>query len=183
MHFLESVNHKLPAHKTTQLFKYRYQVFVELLGWQLDVPPGRETDQFDHDDTLYVIAEDEAGSIVGCARLLPTTAPYLLEEVFPELLNGAPIPKSADIWELSRFTSCDLNSVSNTRSGQFSSEDTVDLLEASLDCARRHGAKRVISVSPIGVERLLRRAGFKARRAGPPTIVDGYPLVACWIDL
>jgi N-acyl-L-homoserine lactone synthetase len=58
----------------------------------------------------------------------------------------------------------------------------VELLRESIACAVAHGAKRLISVSPIGVERLLRRTGIRSHRAGPPMIVDGHPIFACWID-
>jgi N-acyl-L-homoserine lactone synthetase len=34
----------------------------------------------------------------------------------------------------------------------------------------------------LGVERLLRIAGFKAHRLAPPTIVDGNPVFACSIS-
>lgn len=188
MLYTQGASQELSKTITTELYQYRYQVFVECLGWELDVPPGRETDQFDHDETIYVIAETQSSktnkrNIVGCARLLPTTMPYLLEEVFPELLNGAEIPKSEEVWELSRFTSCDLAQSTKGSVSQFSPETTVGLLQAALACAKQRGAKRVISVSPIGVERLLRKAGFKSRRAGPSMIIDGYPLVACWIDI
>ncbi|MCX7087723.1 MAG: GNAT family N-acetyltransferase, partial [Methylococcales bacterium] len=63
------------------LANYRYKVFVEQLGWQLDTPEGIELDQFDRPDTLYVVARNHAEEIIGCARLLPTTTPYLLEEI------------------------------------------------------------------------------------------------------
>ena len=46
----------------------------------------------------------------------------------------------------------------------------------------RHGARRFITVSPLGVERLLRIAGFKAHRLAPPTLVDGNPVFACSIS-
>ncbi len=108
--------------------------------------------------------------------------PEMLEEVFPELLNGLNPPKSPDVWEISRFTTLDLNGGSLEKNGQFSSNVAIDLLKNTIECARKHGAKRIISVSPIGVERLLRKAGFRAHRAGPPVIVDGHALFACWID-
>lgn len=65
--------------KTTTLSKnllahaasYRQKVFIETLGWELDSTNGEELDQFDRDDTVYVIAQDEQGRINGCARLLP----------------------------------------------------------------------------------------------------------------
>lgn len=168
-----------------RLANYRYQVFVEHLGWELDTPYGLEFDQFDRPDTLYVVARNDAQDIIGCARLLPTTTPYLLEEVFPELLNGLAPPKSAEIWELSRFATVDFtNCISGlTTNGQFSSAVTLNILEAVVQSAKQQGAKRLISVSPLGVERLIRCAGYHAHRAGPPKQVDGQWIMACWIEI
>ena len=131
---------------------------------------------------MYVVAQDDDGHVSGCARLLPTTRPYLLGEVFPQLLNGLLPPSSPDVWELSRFAAVDLNNPASTQ-GQFSSPVTIELLQESIACAAALGAKRIITVSPIGVERLLRRAGFHAHRAGPPMIIDGHPIFACWIEI
>jgi N-acyl-L-homoserine lactone synthetase len=64
-----------------------------------------------------------------------------------------------------------------------SSDIAIALLQAAIDCAAKNGAKRLITVSPLGIERLLRKAGFKAHRAGPPTMVDGHPIFACWIEV
>ncbi|MCW1503899.1 acyl-homoserine-lactone synthase AbaI, partial [Acinetobacter baumannii] len=78
----------------TKFKSYRYRVFVEYLGWELNCPNNEELDQFDKVDTAYVVAQDRESNIIGCARLLPTTQPYLLGEIFPQLLNGMPIPCS-----------------------------------------------------------------------------------------
>ncbi len=183
MNYKSHTSQGLSNQARCELFTYRYEVFVDRLGWDLDTENGYESDQFDHSETIYVVARNEDSQITGCARLLPTTLPYLLEEVFPELLNGLKPPKSAEIWELSRFTSLDLQAETSPTNAQFSAEHSVDLLKAAIRCAQEHGAKRMISVSPLGVERLLRKAGFKAHRAGPPKIINGYPLFACWIEL
>jgi len=173
----------LPQRVYSKISRYRYQVFVERLGWQLPARDGAELDQFDRPDTVYVVAQDDEGSVIGCARLLPTTRPYLLGEKFPYLLNGLPIPCSPDVWELSRFAAVDLNREATSVGGQFSSPIAIKLLKESIACAAAYGAKRLITVSPIGVERLLRRAGFHAYRAGPPVVIDGYPIFACWIEI
>ena len=117
--------------------RYRYQLFVERLGWKLQARNGIELDQFDRPDTLYVVAQNVQGDILGCARLLPTTKPYLLGEIFPQLLNGLPPPCSSEVWELSRFASGDLinQSQSNVTASQFASSNTVKLLRASIACA------------------------------------------------
>lgn len=170
----------------SKMAQYRHQVFVETLKWKLDTAQGMELDQFDNADTIYIISQDDEGDVNGVARLLPTSRPYLLRDVFPQLLNGLPPPCHPDIWELSRFSTTDfqnrsLSGPNQTR--QVSSPIAVQMLRSSISCAIALGATRLITVSPLGVERLMRRAGFHAHRAGPPMIVGGHPLFACWIEL
>lgn len=183
MHFITGTSQSFSAEMNQLLGQYRHKVFIEHLGWQLDTPEGIERDQFDTGSAVYVVSTQANGGINGCARLLPTTEPYLLADVFPELLNGMTPPARPDIWELSRFAAVDFDARPTTRSGQFSSDIAVQLLHESVRCAREQGARRLITVSPLGVERLLKRTGLKSHRAGPPVVVDGYPLFACWIDL
>jgi acyl homoserine lactone synthase len=163
--------------------RYRHKVFVETLGWDLVTEHGLERDQFDRDDTLYLAARNDDEAIVGTARLLPTDKPYLLGEVFPELLTGLEIPCDPRIWELSRFAAVDFAATQGNALHQFSSPVAVALLEESLAIARLNGVERIITVSPLGVERLLRREGFKAHRAGPPKVIGGHPIFACWIEV
>lgn len=163
--------------------RYRHKVFVEMLKWDLLISqPGIESDQFDREDTLYVVARDDAGQVIGSARLLPTTQPYLLGEVFPELMAGAQPPNDPRVWELSRFAAVDFTNPTGNAMGQFSAYVASSLLAASLQAAKDHGAERLITVSPLGVERLLRRAGYRSHRAGPPQLMGGHPILACWID-
>jgi N-acyl-L-homoserine lactone synthetase len=167
----------------SKIGQYRNKVFVEMLGWDLQTRDGMELDQFDRPDTLYMVSQDDQGLVNGCARLLPTDQPYLLGDVFPELMHGQPIPCSPDIWELSRFAAVDFNTRGGSALAQFSSGIAVQLLRQAIACAAEHGAKRLITVSPIGIERLLRHTGVHAHRAGPPMIVDGHPIFACWIEV
>jgi acyl homoserine lactone synthase len=160
---------------------YRHKIFIERLGWQLPVQNGLERDQFDRPDTLYVVARDDNGEICGCARLLPTVRPYLLSEVFPQLMNGLPPPASHDVWELSRFAVVNLNRGANDSDHQ--ARATRELLAAATRVVRQQGGQRLITVSPLGIERLLHRMGVHAHRAGPPVLVDGKPVFACWIEI
>lgn len=161
------------------LATYRHKIFIERLGWTLPVESGVERDQFDHQETLYVMTRDQDGAICGCARLLPTSQPYLLSEVFPHLMAGAPVPNSGDVWELSRFAAATVEPNSNVDA----TINTRCLLAASVRIAAAHGARRLITVSPLGIERLLHRMGVHAHRAGPPMLADGKPIFACWIEI
>ena len=163
--------------------RYRHRVFVEKLGWDLPGRNGLELDQFDHEETLYVAARNASGEIAGTARLLPTDRPYLLSEVFPQLMGGAELPCDPLVWELSRFAATDFLAGDGDVLSQFSSPVVPELLEAVLAEASRHGIRRLITVSPLGIERLLRRYGFEGRRAAPPQIFAGRPLFPCWIEV
>lgn len=172
----------LQSRLLSRMGDYRHRVFLQKLGWQLQCESGLEYDQFDRDDTFYVIATGDDGEVAGMARLLPTTRPYLLESVFPQLLHGMAPPRSEDVWELSRFAAMDFKAACTTAMSPFSAPLAVGLLRTSLECAAAMGARRLVTVSPLGVERLLSRSGFRAHRAAPPVLVDGNPLLACWID-
>lgn len=161
----------------SQVASYRHQVFAQ--GGQA----GTQLDQYDRADTVYVVSQDEAGRVNGCARLLPTSKPYLLAEHHPALLNGQPLPASDDVWELSRFAAVDFNKHSSAAVTQLSSEVAIVLLQEAVECAARHGAQRLIMVAPVALERLMRRAGLHSHRAGPPQIIDGHPVFACWIEI
>jgi acyl homoserine lactone synthase len=162
------------------LAAYRHKVFIERLGWDLPVLDNLELDQFDRPDTIYVIRRDESGEICGCGRLLPTTSPYLLSEIFPQLMGDVPVPRDCTVWELSRFSAAPIGA---TMSLEEQKENTHELLRAAVQVADQHGAKRLITVSPLGIERLLRRMGVHSHRVAAPSLVDGKPVFACWIEI
>jgi acyl homoserine lactone synthase len=172
----------LPVILYDALGRYRYQVFIERQGWDLHPQDGFERDAFDRSDTVHVIIRKNA-EIVGCARLLPTTSPYLLGEIFPQLMNGAPPPCSDEVWELSRFAVVNIHGQRDDIGMAMPSSIASEILKAAAEFVLRRGGKRLITVSPLPMERLLRRTGFATHRAGPPSMIAGKPTVACWIEL
>lgn len=166
---------------TAALASYRHAIFIEKLGWQLPVVDGQELDQFDRPDTVYVVGSIEGGAVCACARLLPTTEPYLLGEVFPSLMGSAPVPCAPDIWEISRFSSYILGE--DPGSLELAHRNTRALLAEVVRFAYANGVRRLITVSPLGVERLLKRLKVHAHRAAPPQLIDGKPVFACWIEV
>jgi len=173
---------RLPEHVDAALAHYRHRIFVEQLGWSLPSADDRfERDQYDRDDTVYVVAYDESGAICGCARLLPTMRPYLLQELFSFLLaDGIEPPKAAEVWELSRFAASGADGLLSDESGAWAVQP---MLASVVECAVKLGARQLIGVTFLSMERLFRRIGVHAHRAGPAQRIDGRMVVACWIDL
>ncbi|MEW6339387.1 MAG: acyl-homoserine-lactone synthase [Pseudomonadota bacterium] len=174
---------RLPEAVGDALAQYRHEIFVKQLGWRLPMADnGFERDQYDRDDTVYVVGRDEAGSICGCARLLPTTRPYLLKDLFPSLLaQGMDAPESPAVWELSRFAASPL-AMGQSESGALSWVFRP-MLASVVRCAAQLGARQIIGVTYLSMERLFRRIGVHAHRAGPAQCIDGRMVVACWIDI
>lgn len=88
-----------------QMFRLRNRVFVEDMGWgDLNPKNGRERDAFDNPLTTYLLGySEELNEVVGCMRFLPSLAPTLTSEVFPNLCNFKGVPKSAQFYDCSRF--------------------------------------------------------------------------------
>ncbi|MCU4119008.1 acyl-homoserine-lactone synthase [Variovorax sp. N23] len=183
MRIIAGTAHSMPAGLLFDIARYRHRVFVEHLGWQLHTAGRLELDEFDHRDTCYIAAIDAGGAVIGTARLLPTDRPYLLADVFPQLMGDAPLPRSATVWEISRFSAIDPRSPMASPTSNFASPLALDILAAAMRMASDAGAQRLISVSPLGIERILRHAGVKAERASAPREVDGHLLFACWISV
>jgi len=179
MHVAAYLSSQLDPELRVALGIYRRRVFIERLGWSLTAPDGLEFDQFDGLRTVYLIAREPDGAIVGCARLLPTTGPYLLRCVFAQLLDGAPAPDSAAIMELSRFAAMDLR---RSQGSQLESATLAsELMNAVLHYARERSVSSLVAVSSRSVQALLRRAGFHAHRGRVSERFDGHWINACWI--
>ena len=163
------------------MHEFRHDVFVGRLRWSLPLVNGVEQDKYDTPDAKYVVISDSADRVTACARLLPTTRPYMLPELFPQLLGGVQTPRAGDTWELSRFAT----SVRETREGRVMSlaKPTLELLELVLDFARQHNVKRLLLVTSIGIERLMLRTGVAAHRLAAPALVDGSLCVALAIEV
>ncbi|MFT5294108.1 MAG: acyl homoserine lactone synthase [Colwellia sp.] len=75
-----------------------------------------------------------------------------------------------------------VNGLKDSSNGQMTGELTQCLLWKSFNVAKQHGAKGIISVSPLGIKRLLRSMGIKGQRLGKPMRINGYMLFACYVD-
>jgi len=87
-----------------EMYQMRYRIVVGEWGWDIPgIEAGYDKDQFDTDETVYVIALTATGEVVGTSRLNPTVGPHMLSELFADYCNLQPYPVGKDIWECSRF--------------------------------------------------------------------------------
>jgi hypothetical protein len=62
----------MPAGLYHALSVYRRKVFIDRLGWDLPSEDDCEQDQFDRDDTVYLVAQDDVGEVIDPLYLRST---------------------------------------------------------------------------------------------------------------
>jgi len=82
--------------------RLRHAIFVEELGWKNTAGrDGLEIDRFDTPSAVHFLAVVD-DDVVGNMRMLPTTEPHLLSEVFSDLCEVAR-PCGPHVWESTRY--------------------------------------------------------------------------------
>lgn len=85
------------------MFRDRAAQFRDRLGWKLGVDgAGRERDEYDDLNPLYLILSDGEGGHLASCRLMPSTGRTMMAEKFSHLTHGVTI-SSATVWEVTRF--------------------------------------------------------------------------------
>jgi acyl homoserine lactone synthase len=146
------------------MFRLRADVFHHRLGWEVRVEDGREHDWFDLIGPYYLVAHHDGFDALGCCRLLPTLGPNMLRDIFPFLLDGAPVPAADNIWEVSRFA---ISSRCSQGAFGFSEIPALILAEMILFAGRQQ-IESLIGVTSAPVERMLKRMGLHVERLGAP---------------
>lgn len=162
------------------LFRLRYRVFHERLHWDVRCRDDMETDEYDDERTVYVAAVDDEDRVTGGWRLRPTIGRYMFEEVFPQLLYGAPAPHHPRVWESNRFV-VDKNSTRDSRYGF--NETARALFRATARYALDQGIDEYVMVLSAGVVRLTRSSGLVVHQYGPPLRIGDVLSVGCRIRI
>jgi acyl homoserine lactone synthase len=153
------------------MFRMRATVFSDRLGWDVTVTNGLEIDRFDTEDPLYLLSIDErTGALQGGVRLLPTTSPNMLRDVFPVLVPGG-APESPLIWESSRFAVNPAAFVEADRAGSnhVVNRITIELLCGIVEVCQRAGIEHVVSVFDARMARIFRSVNCAFGVIGTPT--------------
>jgi len=155
------------------MHQLRRAVFKERLGWDVNVVNGLELDQFDLPDAHYLIHRAPDGRVNACTRLLPTTGPYLLADVFPQLVDGL-LPRDAHVWESTRFCADQTTAPANI---------AAILMAGMLEFGLSAGLRAYVSVSDIRMEPIMRRAGWNPIRLGGTMHTGTDTAAAEWLEV
>jgi acyl homoserine lactone synthase len=166
LYIVESKNRSKFEHLIDEMYVLRARVFHEKLQWDVNVVNDREIDVFDEADPLYILSVNpQTGKLEGSVRLLATSGPNMLRDVFSVLLPDGLIVESPLIWESSRFCiDPDLAGSGNTRINKVTTELLCGLVEVGLMAGLTH----IVSVFDARMARIFRSSNCPADTIGVP---------------
>lgn len=160
-----------------QMFRLRKRAFADRLNWKVGVFGDYEIDEYDMMKPLYVLSMDEDNKrVLGSLRLLPTTGPNMLADVFSDLLPEGQPYRSPVVWESSRYC-VDTTSTNKTSKSGFN-DSTAELLLALCEIGIAAGLEFIVTVIDLRMERILRRLNCIGDRIGQPKFYGDVTAVA-----
>ena len=155
---LELSGHERHKHERhfREMFHHRKLVFHDQKQWDVGVVDGLyEIDEFDRDDTCYLMSFDRQGRLVGSLRLISTAMPHMMSgpflKMFPDIAFKSPV-----IWEVTRFVVVGDREIQPNQV----SRAACELLLGTCQFGLTHGVKQMTSVYEAGMLRLYRRCGL-----------------------
>lgn len=167
------------------MFRMRAEVFSGRLGWDVTVENGREIDRFDSETPLYLLSLDErSGQLRGAVRLLPTTGPNMLRDVFSVLMPRGTV-ESPLIWESSRFAVNPriFEARDRAEANHLVNRITVELLCGMVETAQQAGIEHIVSVFDARMARIFRSIDCRFEQLGTPVRIGKVMTYAGLFDI
>jgi acyl homoserine lactone synthase len=154
-----------------QSYRLRKRVFADQLGWSVSVVGDYEKDRYDsHNPAYFMWCDDDALTLYGCVRLMPTTGPTLLYYVFRSTFPNACDLVAPSIWEGTRMCVDDV-AISRDMPDLKPDRAFCLLLLALCEVAMSNGIDTLVSNYEPHMRRLYRRAGAEFEEVGR---ADGF---------
>lgn len=123
-------------------FRLRYKMNVDQQYWDVGRFQGMEYDQFDTPAATHLVWVDKQFNVRGTVRAAPTDRPYMIKELWPDMVTTCPLPNSLSVWEASRFC------VDDTLSKEDRTRVKQELVCAFLEFGLSHDVQEMIGVMP-----------------------------------
>jgi acyl homoserine lactone synthase len=160
------------------MLRLRHQVFVERQRYEVPTLRGMEWDQFDTPAAVYLVWRDDEGAPRAVARLIPTTFPYMIRELWPDMVAGADLPSQPDVWELSRL------GVDRTLPAEQRQRAIGEMMCAIGEFALLNGIGAYLLVtSPFLLKGAIIDAGWNAEILGETKQLGRFPVIAARVDV
>lgn len=165
--------HQIPENRQLMrtIFRLRKKVFHDRLNWDVPVSGDEERDSYDDLGAHYLVwCSEDRSRLYGTVRLMPTSGPTLLHDVFWATHGRNADLIADDIWEGTRMC-LDDDLLARDFPGMAPGAGFSLLLLALCEAAQAQGISRLVSNFEPMMSRVYRRAGVSIRMHGT---ADGY---------
>lgn len=159
-----------------QIFILRKKVFSDRLNWDVNVSHGKERDRYDDLKPAYLIwCDGNYEKLYGVIRLMPTTGPTLLYDVFRSTFPDITCLQAPGIWEGTRMCTdeellrVDMPMLDPARGFSL-------MLLALCEVAIEHGIHWMVSNYEPQMKRIYKRAGVNVQELGRADEFGKYPV-------
>lgn len=163
------------THLLFDMHRLRARVFKDRLKWNVNVDPnGLEVDQFDLPDTVYLLALDHQKRVIGNWRLLPSTGPTMIHDIWPQFLKSLPMPKDPYVFEVSRFA---INSFQQTPKAAVDETQQViaEMFCSLTELCIKTGIRQIYTLYDDRIAKVIRRIDCSPYKTSEKIEIDGIP--------
>lgn len=165
------------------MFRLRKRVFSDQLGWDVEVCCDREKDRYDVLKPVYLLwANSERSKLYASIRLMPTTGPTLLYDVFRKTFPDEAQLSAPGIWEGTRAC-VDADAIAKDYPEINASRAFSMVVLAASECAFAHGIHTIVSNYEPQVQRIYRRAGAEFAEHGRADGFGRFPVCCGTLDI
>lgn len=170
---IQADHHNQQASLLKATFKLRKKVFFDQLNWDVPVAGDQEFDEYDNDKAQYLVwCCDDQETVYGVVRLIPTSAPTLLFDVFDRTHDNDRSLVSDGTYEGTRMC-LDEDMIAQDFPTLAPGEGFTLMLLALCETGLSTGIQRLVSNFEPAMSRIYKRAGLKYHMHGK---ADGYGL-------
>jgi N-acyl-L-homoserine lactone synthetase len=170
IHAVSLTNQHLYARQLDQMFRMRHTFYVEGHGWSgLTSRDGRETDEFDNDNAVYLMSLDPFGEVAASVRLNPTIGPTLLKKFSG--WSDETLPELDSVWDISRWIAAPQHR--RTTNPRWPSNHQRELMVGILEFCLSRGLTHLTMLSELRLAERIAAYGWPLRHLGAPREYEG----------
>lgn len=164
IHLVTALNRAMYSQQLDEMHVQRKQAFIDELGWSApQVRDGREFDEYDDDDAVYLLSLGAEGQVQASMRMRPTIKGCMIVDHFPHLIApGEPSPIAPHIWEGSRILAAPGFRENEGRMVR------AEIRIAAIELGLMKGFSKLIGMCDVLLLPTWRNNGWRSRILGPP---------------
>lgn len=173
---IQTFEHRKYSDLMIQMFQTRKKVFFDTLHWDVCVQEGCERDRYDEMDPVYLVwCDQDRSRHYGSIRLMPTTGPTLLHDVFKCTFPDGANLAAPGIWEGTRM--CLDEKALTADYPQIAPGRAFSLVLVALcEFALEHDIHTLVSNYEPHLKRLYHRAGARVQELGRAEGFGRFPV-------